>query len=541
MKQQDVLKSIGLHTEARSLIQTSDDQTAKIIEKGLVEDQSGRVGLRGNAWDTLQGHLTENHSVTKSLTKMGVKKAFGDENLKHTHGEEFHSDNDKQVEKLQSTAEEVDSVHPIDEQENKKVREGKKKRSGDYQEDREERETPRKAPVGSIKRSLSQDELFAKAMGELVPEPKAVKKGPLVKWAKEEEKEEAHKSFTIEKSTLFPKKAEAIAMEIYKPSADSIASGLMSQFNWKIKELQELKNSSWFMNSELDDAAKEMAEKMYAKLKREINALVEKYNKIGKSFGMMDEQVDVLKKSCGVYDKYFKKGETIQKSAPLTALDDLVGVIKGEDSLVEMLPDSNDPDVIANIHENSVELAEQQNPEPVYKSKVPFLKSAGPGGFIFDFGNKTGNPLADNATALLNRHADGTQAAIAQDQRQTYDRALTQYVKKGDAAFAGGEFGSVNNEWANQMSKPLDQQVREAHEAGAFEKSTGPAVKNQFNKVEANIGGQVVKATSPTDAAVLEMFKAEMEAMNEPGMVVADIRNGGRQSVVVDASTGSIE
>ena len=168
-----------------------------------------------------------------------------------------------------------------------------------------------------------------------------------------------------------------------------------------------------------------------------------------------------------------------------------------------------------------------------------FIKAAGQGGIVFDFGPLTGNPLADNATALLNRHADHIQSENARYQQNAYDAALDSYVKKGDAEYTKHTtpFGNVDKEWSNQLNKPMDQQVAEAFAKGELAEDGGPAVKNQFNKTEISLGGQVIKATSPTDAALIEMMNAEAKLEKSDGGFIADATGVTASSVGIVANT----
>jgi len=621
----DQLKSLGIHVGQPTLIVQTQDTVAPMIEKGFAKGENGRIGFAGNAADRLTATLTQNDNVAKSMRQYIGKSEYskGDDNgdnygaanIKDTHGEQFHDDKivtRKEVDN--DRAEEVDSVHGADEEENPKVREGKRDESPRYtnQKKKINKEKETTSGDGLVKRSLTQEELFLKALGDLNGEDllksdcdddhmedlkkkkkcmapmKSEKepwigKGPIKEFVDEEAKEKEHSKGAIKKlrqfdkeeggeeahksssdfmddlfgKSLFPKKAEPIAYEPYKPTPDQQRSSLAMQFKWKVKELEELKNCSWFMERELDDAAKEVAEKMYARIKNEINALVKKYHDIGKSYAEVDEAMEELRKgymgfkklaaetSPGVAayvgrKKYGKKkfqeaaaqGKKMNKSETEAVLD----------SLIEMVEDRNDPETIANIHENSNDLGRVENPNPHYKS-MPFVKSAGPGGVVFDFGPMTGNPVADKATVLLSRHADPTQMQIAKDQQRAYNHSLNNFVKSGHTEEEAGVSAGVHEGWQKSMSMPMDKQVEEAFKSGALDNKTSPstpAVKNDFNKTELQLGGEVIKATSPTDAALIEMMKAEMASQNQPGMIIADARYGGAESVTVDARTGSV-
>jgi hypothetical protein len=222
-------------------------------------------------------------------------------------------------------------------------------------------------------------------------------------------------------------------------------------------------------------------------------------------------------------------------------LDECFDLIKGKmkDSLIDVVPEKTSKKVIADVHENSPGVLEKKPSGEVKKridglfaKKKSFVKSVGPGGMVFDFGGLTGNPLADRATALLQQHADPIQEANAQYQKNAYDKAVNDYTVKGDTEYmkTASPFGNVDQDWQDQLNKPMDQQVKEAFEKGMFEKDS-PAVKNDFNKTEIQMGGQTIKATSETDAALIEMMKAERANVTEGGNV-ADCSAGGAIRVI---------
>lgn len=418
----DQLKSLGFTTEARSLINQTEDTTASVIEKSIGRsEQVGRHGIGRTAREAIG--FDENYAVTKSLANL-TKSRPENEHLKNMRGENHHAD-DEIMHDNQNEVVEIDATHDQDEI----VTAG-----------------PAKDTTKAAKKSLSSEELFLKAMGELVPEeveepeqvklvPKktaakqgpampVVKKGPLVKWAKEEEEEHAEKACVTK-------------------SVDHLA--------------------------------------------------------------------------------------------------DLCDIIKG-DSMIEVVPDQNDPKTIANIHENSKEL--ERKSEEVPAMAKGFLKSAGPGGFVFDFGHKTGNPIADNATELLNRHGDKTQMEIASGQRNQYEKSLQQFVTKGHVMSEPEAFGSQDPAWNKQMNTPMDQQVAEAFQKGQLDERTagGPAIPAPgMAKSEGMLNGERIVAMSETDAAVLEMFKAEQASMSLEGLNIADVSMGGSQRVTIDAKTGQAE
>lgn len=158
------------------------------------------------------------------------------------------------------------------------------------------------------------------------------------------------------------------------------------------------------------------------------------------------------------------------------------------------------------------------------KKKPNFVKSAGPGGIVFDFGNMTGNPLADNATALLNANSDHIQAGIAGTQAKQIEKSLEDYVNMGENAFMANVNNGGNTNSNNlldphgRMNKGMDQQVKEAYERGEF--NEGPVKNNTpYSVTKASLGGEVISATSETDAALIEMMKGQIEMENDPSVV----------------------
>ena len=140
------------------------------------------------------------------------------------------------------------------------------------------------------------------------------------------------------------------------------------------------------------------------------------------------------------------------------------------------------------------------------------VKSSGPGGIQFDFGMYTGNAIADNATMLLNRFGDATQSQIAASQRNEISASFDRFIEKGEQRFVPS--GMIPDEWTKQIAGSADDAIKAMHERGELNcsddgsvNSVGPAVINRHNSTEISMGGELVKATSETDAAIIEMMK----------------------------------
>jgi len=153
--------------------------------------------------------------------------------------------------------------------------------------------------------------------------------------------------------------------------------------------------------------------------------------------------------------------------------------------------------------------------DKTYKQKpLPnMVKAMGPGGIVFDFGYWTGNHHADSFTRLLNLHSDPQQSEIAKGQAGEHERMLTEYVAKGEHQFTSekqtnGE--GVHREWSKQFDTSTDEAIKGMAERGELEcnGSGGPAVQNKYNETQMSVGSEIVKATSETDQAVIEMMKS---------------------------------
>ena len=177
--------------------------------------------------------------------------------------------------------------------------------------------------------------------------------------------------------------------------------------------------------------------------------------------------------------------------------------------------------------------------------KKSFIKSSGPGGVIMDFGHVTGNPIADRGTLLLNQNYDPQQNQIAKGQKEAYEKALTGYVEKGVEQQVPG---MVDGEWNRQLNTPIDEQMKKAHEAGALDTNPNQTMansnhqqmfdKSKFAQTQINVGGEVVKATSETDIAMINMMKGTPNLNPNSNAIVADCTGGGVQGGLADLTTG---
>jgi len=180
-----------------------------------------------------------------------------------------------------------------------------------------------------------------------------------------------------------------------------------------------------------------------------------------------------------------------------------------------------------------------QRAAPVSAGPAPasFLKSAGPGGLVFDFGPLTGNPMADNFTIVLNRFSEPVQESIARQQRQQFSKAMGDYVASGVDARESGV--SAHEEWNKSLSKSFDEQTAEAICSGdvtiesgvpgvpsASPPPRGSMIKGQFNQTTMKLGGEQIVAQSETDAAVIEMMKSLQGSPDDGEYVIDETAEG---------------
>ena len=491
-KEMDVLKSLGISTTQRSLVQ--QDQTFIKSQQEQTNLQPIRKGLEMSARDRLEQQISKGMVVAMSDGPQMVrvsphaddgedrsswektyqkKKEKADENfrkesreknayegtLKNTHGEEFHDDNDSQVEDMVSGVEEVDREFDGQSRPSKST-----PRYWDNTQDGEK-------TYGY--KSLSRDELFLKAFAE-------------------QDEEFFVKS---RRNRALPAKPSKVAPHMAKDPVQA-------------KQERAERRAA---KGELVDWAKEEEREHAEKSK----------GRCWTGYKPVPGKKPYSEDSC------------VKKSSLDEIFEELTTIQKGKFKEAKI-----DEDVLMNVHENSPGVVEEKNKKPAQKDfKIKqnnkFVKSIGQGGIVFDFGHLTGNPIADHATQLLNQFADPVQESNAQYQQQSYQKAISDYAVKGDQSFAqdASPFGNVGQGWGDQLNKPMDQQVKEAFEKGMFDEKQGPN-NPKFEKSVTTVGGQKVQAQSETDAAVLEMFKAEQEAMNKSDGFVVDASSGGKINVI---------
>ena len=560
----DIFKSLGIRVgdDNQNLINNSSFQ---VIEKGG-DDGTSRMGRPGNARDMLthglmKGGYTPDTSQARSpVVTLPVVAQSGDYSvpeLKDGCGENWHTDNDKEVEELLNTVEEID-VHEHGEfpKETKVVDQRNRKVAG--------------VRTG---KSMSSEELFLKSFQEEEDLEKGYKGGYIK--AKKEPKDPAE-----------AKKEKQQREEMLANSLNELCDlqkgkeGMCGQTK-SGKPIYTKGNRSLHANYEGDDHKD--AASMHMNLAKIANKYgmkggdhhrsqsMKHWEKYGSSKSLVIES-DLMKGGPGsgrrrhkVGDKVLYGGthhtvtkfETIQEQEaknPKFSPNGASITLKHPKGGVIVTNPGSDPAFGKSILDEVVDLVKSGHTlpksTPVRKS-APVNKGAhviarGPGGVQFEFGMITGNPIADRGTAILNECQDPTQAGIAKGQRQAYKRALGEWCEKG--APMEGQTGQVNSEWADQFNTPVDEQMKKAQAAGALNENPyqsapagdgGTFENNRFSDTEIVVGGKVVKATSETDVAMIKAMQGNITAQSHG--VIADLTGGGviadlRSGVLTDAN-----
>jgi hypothetical protein len=517
----DIFKSL-VKSSPDSLIDGGDFkiQTGENINKGeplrrgigghnasdIISDQLRKGGAFGLAMPmNLQRERVSRHAedIGPAEGKQIVNDMSADErfkqqttedysiNLENTHGENWHTDNDKMV------ADHQKRIHEADSQFGPEERPAKSKRMS---------VPPQTDEMGEKEytyRSLTSEELFLKAMdvGDFFEE--RLEKGHFKNMAIDEQEKQDFES-------KVEKKREKLKNKKTKWLQDFSAG-------------KKKKDVNAFMDKQ-DKGKKEADDQHHKDTKVDVVGMDKKGRRYTSRSG-----------SPGNYKYVYAKSE----------LDEMFDLIKGEDAeekkekkLGNKIADAVDEMAEGEAQEEMKDHEKEMHKKKSCGAKKSFVKSSGPGGMVFDFGHRTGNPIADMTTDLLNRHGDPTQSAVANDQQMATDRAVTEYVEKGDGEFTAERSdstgdGSVHKGW--DLDTPMDKQVENAYAQEKLDKSVEtPAVTNDFNETTMNLDGQIIKATSETDAQLIKEMQRQgidLSGVFAKGEVVADARMGGATSI----------
>lgn len=505
-----LMKSMGVTVGEKVLIQKTHNSGFEITD---FNTSGSRVGMVKSARERLYEQMG-------NVRERDIRKAFGDENIADQHAESWHMDGDKLVHKLATKAEEISTFQDQDSQ-----REAASVVT--------EASNEKKLGVGpQAEKSFSDVELFIKAMGDEEGDEEEDgefdseedEEGGEEEDSGEEEQEDAAKK-DAKKKPKYGAKSEDTLDELFKalkgkgakplahtpsgkpvmPDADHDAhddyenDDHEAAFRVHTQKMREHQNYIYDLHSgEQTDEKRKLQSKLKDRVAHSDSQRIKHLGKIYKSVNA--KLVDKLEKACAAVDmgegklkREAKKMEGLHENSPKVAEAKKPEAKKSEDDLDVLL------DLIKATP--TLTMTKKSVPAPVARRDMsnPFVKASGAGGIVMDFGSRTGNPHADQFTALLERHGDVTQKYIAADQAKSYEKALNDYVTQGDSTYM-----AKNNGPGVDLDTPMDKQV-----ANEFAKAQTQAnhAKKSFGQSTLMVGAENVQATSETDAALIEMMK----------------------------------
>lgn len=417
--------------------------------------------------------------------QLGIYKSEG---LENTHGESFHKDNDKDAEKHQKTVEDVSDQKKRKESVDESRKPGKSEKNKRFIIEKENDDS-----ISLISRSMS-DELFLKAMG----------------WSE-----------VITKSD----DTEVEGDEVEMPKKEFV------------KEHKKLVST-------LESPSKKDDKKEAKEQKKELKEVTESK----KSF----PDADVDYKDESEDDKEDREELKAKKKKEEPVKDFPISKKSGLDSLVDLIKGCEKPSNPV----NEIDLVKKEEPKKKI-AKKGFVRASGPGGVTFDFGPTTGNPIADNFQKHLNDFSEPQQESIIRGQTESFNNAMDEFCTKGEKNYNNKHHdmtsdGTVHPDMNDKLSGSFDEQTSKAIKEGSVQVQegfvpqanaggelntgdTGPAVINEYNKTEITMGGEVIKATSETDQALIEVMRKSHQDDGTGTMV-----STGGQNVMIDAATGTI-
>lgn len=176
-------------------------------------------------------------------------------------------------------------------------------------------------------------------------------------------------------------------------------------------------------------------------------------------------------------------------------------------------------DVLENLVKAIEKKEEVEQMTKTYKvkerKKTPkCVKAMGPGGIQFDFGNSSGNAMADRITGVMQKNADPIQVQTANQQKLEHQIALGRFISKGEERYDREHGRLADNHNTDNMNKSTDEIITKLYkegnlnveDTGSLEKSRSGMSRHSGTQMQ--VGNETVKATSETDAALIEMMKS---------------------------------
>ena len=602
------------------------------------DESTGRMGAYGNTRDAIENGLAKGHygSTVEARERyvqmpMRVESKPDEEGLKNTHGENWHADNDKQVQEFVESVSEIDVHERGEHPKSVRLRDARNRKAAQRQME----DTGMKSTLDEIvdlgKKPLTDSEIFLKSF-PMPPKPggKAKKqpKDPEEKKVEAKQQEDSGVMRSLDALIDLSKGQSGMCGNTRSGKPIYTAGSKILHNNYEGDDYKDAAERHMNLSRVAKkygmhggDHHMKQSEKMWKKygtskvappepkeVKRpEAKAIPAKKKKVvvkkslekgGPGSGKKGRE-GTARRMMGMAKKrrQAKEGEKVMRQwmgrkekKSYKSLDGLVDLVKGGPgsgkkgrrppvnpkhnlNLVEQkrmqskTPPATTKWQNSNLAEQSKKksfdvfddlvkgIGESAKATHKKKGKSPnkaasankimepknFMRSRGPGGAVFDFGPATGNPIADHTTKMLNQNADPEQFRVAKGQQESFRKALDTSVSKGTVEAAPGQ---VDPEWDKMLNTPIDDQVKKAHEEGALDvnpmQSTshggGPDFsKSKHQSTQMNLGGDTIKATSETDAALIEMMKKSIPQSPQEEGVTADISGSG---VSIDMASG---
>ncbi len=437
-----------------------------VIAKGSTNiTDIGRAGQRPS--------MRENLFEDLGIPETSVRKAYGSENLKNTHSENFHSDNDKTVEKEVTTVEET-PAHS----------DGREDLPGNLATTAESFETKKPNPASKYKKDIDIKSMSpADALDSLMKDYGGGydKTDDTEEVDDDEEVEDGKKKTNLKLSLDWVddlEKAKVISREGLE-GGDVVGHTKEGTPVYSSPEKERKKRKKLLVERLKEDSSNKSGSGNYED-----------------AMDMSDEEM-AKKIKRGLHEN--SRGVMKKKKSELDDVYDLVKDFKGAGDRIAAKSGTETPHIKSNS----------------------FIRAAGPGGVQFDFGDVTGNPIADTYNSILAKNIEPIQAGIAEQQRIEYGKAMKNYIKKGE---------DVHTKEYSQGEETRSSEVAQDQVPNNY--------REQFHETTVNIGGEVVKAQSETDMYVLkqheDMFKS---AGNGDGPII-DVTGAAGGGVVIDALSG---
>lgn len=487
-----LMKSMGVTIGERGLVNSASNQGFTVAD---FNTSGSRVGMVKSARERLYEQMG-------NVRERDIRKAFGDENVKDQHAESWHMDGNSLVHKFSTTAEQISDLHDQDSQREAAsvvVQRPAEKKLG----------VGPQAEKSMAQKLLTEDELFMKAMeddeedGEFDSEEDdegAEEKEQEAEAKKQAARDKSKKSedapdlLKASKPLGHTASGKPIMDEAeHKAHADFEHSDHEDAFRAHTQAMGEHQRYMYdLMGGEQSDEKRKLQSKLKDRIAHCDEQRVKHLKKIYKS--VTGKLVNDLSKGCTPEESDLSGAKLKREAKKMAKLHENAPAV-AEKSLIDELVDLVKSDNFAK------KVPAQRAPAPARKSMKGFVKAAGAGGVIMDFGHRTGNPHADRFTALLQQNSDRIQSEIAVDQANSYEKALKEYVTSGDKAYMAKHNGPGPGV---DLDTPMDKQVANEFAKGQLQVSQA---RKSFGEQTIAVGGETVQATSETDAALIEMMK----------------------------------